>query len=313
MKKVLLVILILLIILFSCIYIFIPGQIRISAIALAPCIAKNVTGCLANNALVDQWWPEHEAKKNDTSFPYKKYDYSISEVFTDGAEIQLSRDRKNLNSKLTIIPYGKDSCAANWQTSYTSSLNPFKRLNEYLNAGNIKDDMQDLLNSLLNFAGNIKNVYGFPIERTTFTDTILFATRFSSTFYPSVETIYDHINQIKKRIKDAGATEKDFPMLNVNQLDSNKYEAMIAICINKEIPGDQSFFVSRMVPMKDRFLRTEVTGGEQNIQKAHKAIRDYMNDRFLSAPAIPFEILVTDRSKETDTSKWKTVIFHPSM
>jgi hypothetical protein len=68
-----------------------------------------------------------------------------------------------------------------------------------------------------------------------------------------------------------------------------------------------------MVPMKDRFLKTGVTGGPLTIKKAHEAIDEYMKDHILSQPAIPFEILVTDRSKETDTSKWKTTIFYPSM
>lgn len=313
MKKVLLVVVILLIIFFSCVYIFIPGQIRISAVAVAPCIEKNATACLANETFIDQWWPGHNPKKNDSSFRYKNYDYTITEAFTDGAEIQLTHDRKNLNTRLTIISYGKDSCAAQWQTLFTTSVNPFKRMSEYFDAVNIKNDLQNVLSSLLNFAGDTKNVYGFPIERTTFTDTILLATRFYSKTYPSVETIYDHINELRKKIKDAYAIEKDFPMLNVNQTDSNNYETMIAICVNKEIAGDQNFFVSRMVPMKDRFLKTEVTGGEQSIQHAHKAMQSYMNDRFLSAPAISFEILVTDRRKEPDTSKWKTVIFQPSM
>src|SRR5215469_6791108 len=309
MKRILLFVLILLIVFVSCVYIFTPGQMRISADATAPCISKNASRCLTDKVIIDQWWPEHNAKKNDSVFRYKNIDYTISEAFTDGAAIQLGKEGKSLSTKLTIIPYGKDSCAGHWETSFAASLNPFKRVSQYFNAVNIKANMQEILNSLLLFASDTKNVYGFPIERTTFTDTILFATRFSSKTYPSVETIYDHIDDIKKKIKDAGATEKDFPMLNVNQLDSNEYETMIAICVNKEIPGDHNFFVSRMVTMKDRFLKTEVTGGEQAIQKAHKAIRNYMEDRFLSPPAIPFEILVTDRSKEKDTSKWKTIIF----
>jgi hypothetical protein len=68
-----------------------------------------------------------------------------------------------------------------------------------------------------------------------------------------------------------------------------------------------------MVPMKDRFLKTEVVGGPFTIESAHTAIEKYMNDRFLSAPAIPFELLITDRRQEPDTTKWKTTIFHPSM
>jgi hypothetical protein len=118
---------------------------------------------------------------------------------------------------------------------------------------------------------------------------------------------------LRKKIKDAGAIEKDSPMFHVNLIDSTHYQTMIAICVDKEIHGDKDFFVSRMVPMKDRFLSTSVTGGDSTIRRAHEAIENYMDDHFLSAPAIPFEILITDRLAEKDTSKWKTKIFYPSM
>ena len=36
-----------------------------------------------------------------------------------------------------------------------------------------------------------------------------------------------------------------------------------------------------------------------------------MNDHSLSAPVIPFEYIITDRSKEPDTSKWITKICFP--
>src|SRR6266487_3596951 len=107
--------------------------------------------------------------------------------------------------------------------------------------------MHSVMVSLLNFASKTKNIYGFHIERTTFTDTILAATRFSTSTYPAIEIIYNAVNWLKKKIRDEGAIEK------------------------------------------------------------------YMDDHFLSAPAIPFEILITDRNKEADTSKWETKIFYPSM
>jgi hypothetical protein len=183
----------------------------------------------------------------------------------------------------------------------------------WLAAKNVEGNIQPVLDRLMNFASNTTNIYGYPIIRTTFTDTILAATKFSSNSYPPTDLIYNAIDQLKTRVKGEGAHEKDFPMLNVQQTDSNRFETMIAICVSKEIKNSGNIFVSRMVPMKDRFLRTEVTGGPGSIKNAHEAVRNYMEDRFLSAPAIPFEILVTDRRKEADTAKWKTIIFHPSM
>jgi hypothetical protein len=313
MKKILLIVLILFILFFSAVYIFIPGELRVSNVSSAACIPRNISDCLKNPAMMNRWWPEQSSKKTDSSFIYKHYAYKLTEPYTDGAAIQISKGDREFKTKIIAISLGRDSCAVKWESSFMSSLNPFKRVGEYFEAVNIKNNMQNVLNTMLTFAGKTQNIYGFPIERTTFTDTILFATRFFTGTYPSVETIYRHINELKNRIKAAGAIEKDFPMLNVNQKDSTGYETMIAICVNKQIQNDKNFFFSRMVPMKDRFLKTTATGGNLTIQQAHEAIQNYMRDRFLSQPAIPFEILVTDRNTETDTAKWKTIIFYPSM
>ena len=101
--------------------------------------------------------------------------------------------------------------------------------------------------------------------------------------------------------------------MDTRQIEHSNYETMVAISIDHVIPASNDFFISRMVPMKDRFLETEVTGGTGRIQQAHQAVSKYMIDHALSAPARPFEILVTDRRQEGDTSKWKTLIYYPSM
>ena len=60
-------------------------------------------------------------------------------------------------------------------------------------------------------------------------------------------------------------------------------------------------------------LITEVKGGSNKINNAYKQIRNYISDYNRIAPAIPFESLVTDRSKEPDSSKWVTRIYYPVM
>ena len=77
------------------------------------------------------------------------------------------------------------------------------------------------------------------------------------------------MDKLKEKIKRDGAEEKDFPMLNITQTDSSHFEVMIAICIDKLIRNEGDIFISRMVPMKDRFLKTEVTGGPYAIKNAN--------------------------------------------
>jgi hypothetical protein len=314
MKRILLLIFLVLLLCLVAVYAFIPANIKMSNEARTPTIPKNIAQCLQDAGAWRKWWPGPQTTSSGSSeFMFGSYNYKLVEPFTDGAEIVLNKAGTSFSSRIFIIPSGKDSSLVEWQTLLTAGYNPIQRVVHWFEGKDIRNTIQPVLNSLVNFAANTKNIYGFPIVRTTFTDTILAATKFSSGGYPTTEVIYNGIDRLKKKITDDGANEKDFPMLNVQQTDSNRFETTIAICVNKEIKNEGKIFVSRMVPMKDRFLRTEVTGGPASIKNAHEAVKNYMEDRFLSAPAIPFEILVTDRRNETDTSKWKTVIFHPSM
>ena len=40
---------------------------------------------------------------------------------------------------------------------------------------------------------------------------------------------------------------------------------------------------------------------------------DYFLDSKRASPAIPYELMVTDRSAETDTAKWVTRLYYPIM
>ena len=84
---------------------------------------------------------------------------------------------------------------------------------------------------------------------------------------------------------------------------------MVAIPVSKSIPTNNNFLFKRMVPGK--ILVTEVKGGTYTTGEALKQLEIYRSDNHLRSPAIPFESLVTDRSREPDTSKWVTKIYYP--
>jgi hypothetical protein len=113
---------------------------------------------------------------------------------------------------------------------------------------------------------------------------------------------------LKEYISINGAKETNSPMLNVIR-DSSNFITMIAIPLNKSIPENGKFIFKRMVP--GNILVTEVTGGNFTITEALQQMKIYINDNHLQSPAIPFESLVTDRSKEPDSSKWITRIYYP--
>jgi hypothetical protein len=55
----------------------------------------------------------------------------------------------------------------------------------------------------------------------------------------------------------------------------------------------------------------EVKGGMVTVAAAEKRMADYAFDHQKTAPAIPFQSLITDRMQEKDTGKWITRIYYP--
>jgi len=317
--KTILVVLVSLLILFIVLpFIFVPSEIFISNGKTILVNRDGFKNCLHDIKKWKQWWPGQEPGKiphspGDSLFTYDGLTCKISKLVADGVEIRVQQGNLELLSNVLVIPKARDSVLAQWNTTLQTGNNPYSRLKNYFTAREIQKNMRSVFDSLCRFAEKIENVYDFPIVRTTFADTILAMSILITTDYPTTEEIYTTIDGIKKYIADNDASEKDHPMLNTKRLDNQQYQTMIAICINKKIPDSKEYTLVRMVNMQDKFLTTEVTGGPHMIQNAHAAIEKYMTDYKLSPPGRPFEILVTDRRKETDTSKWKTQVFHPSM
>jgi hypothetical protein len=314
MKKILLAFLVLLILFAILVFFFIPANIIITESRDIQTTSGGFDSCLHKPGKWKQWWPDQSVTMQaDSSFSYKGFTFRLSAPYNDGGTIRIGSGTFSLETRIQSISNGRDSITVNWGVSLPTGNNPFTRFSRYLDAGKLRKSMQVVFDSLCHFAGNNVNTYGFPIERTTFTEVMLIASRFKSTHYPSTELLYNTITQLRQYASSQGATEKYYPMMNTRQVDSTNWETMVAISIDKNIPVSREFFIKQMVQMKDRFLATDVIGGRTTIEKAHMAVEKYMADHSLSGPAIPFEILITDRSKESDSSKWKTRIFYPSM
>jgi hypothetical protein len=86
---------------------------------------------------------------------------------------------------------------------------------------------------------------------------------------------------------------------------------MVAIPINKELPGSGNIFPRKLI--KGNYLMTEIQGGPYTIQNALHQLQVYAEDYRRTIIAIPFESLITNRITTPDTSQWKTKIFLPVM
>jgi hypothetical protein len=168
--------------------------------------------------------------------------------------------------------------------------------------------MTAIIMHLKTFLESSQNVYGMSIARQKVVDTLLISTKFISNTYPTTAEIYSAINDLKKYISKEGATETNPPMLNVSPEDTS-YRVMVAIPINKQIKETDNFTIKKMIPGK--ILMAEVKGGSFATREALKQMNLYLNDNYLSSPAMPFESLITERLQEPDTTKWITKIYYP--
>jgi hypothetical protein len=113
---------------------------------------------------------------------------------------------------------------------------------------------------------------------------------------------------LQQYISTQGAEATNHPMLFV-QPTSKGYEAQVAVPTNKLLPGTGDIDYRRMV--KGNILEAEVTGGQAKVEASLQQLGYFVVDQDLISPAIPFALLVTDRTKEPDSSKWVTRIYYP--
>jgi len=292
------------ILIIAAIYIAIPSTLTVSKVEKMNC------NTAAAGRVVNTKWQQLFRQHNDSNFINKGYTYIFSKKLKNAADIIVNYNDNLYATTLVLIPLSRDSCIVHWQTTVATGANPFGRISAYKRAIALKENMNESLNQLKLFLEKTSNVYGYNITPTTLTDTVLISTKRLSKTYPATTEVYNIVHELQGFIHANSAIETNYPMLNVTKTDSG-YITMVGIPINKELPASGDIYPKHLAPMKDKTLTADVTGGEATVKQAYQQIELYMQDHSLRSPVIPFELMITDRSKEKDTSKWKTKIYYP--
>ena len=306
MRKIIVFIIIVLLLAVGFIYFFIPSTIKLTAANNIKCTVNELNTCLRDQDKWREWFP---GKKEP--FVFNEFQYSEKEQKLNGADIDISNPQYIFHSSLIGLSLTPDSLLASWSTEIKNDLNPITRINHYMQASRLQKDMQIILDSLKSFASHAINVYGFNIRRTSFDDSLLLSKKQIYILKPDLEEQYRVINGLKEYITSKRATILDSPMVNMAP-EAKGYRMQIAIAIDHEIAENDEYKLIRMVHINGKYVTADVFGGPDKIQKAHEQIEAFMKDHFLTSPGIPFEIYITDRKKELDSSKWKTRIYYPS-
>ena len=312
MKKWLVALLGILILSIASMYLFIPGNLVVSNVR----IIKGTTGGVFKSLSNDLYWKNklevHPADSSDQSNnSCSDHVFTLTNKLYNVLEINAATANETYLTKLILLHLNPDSVAIKWQTSREAGINPIERFVRYQRARHLKSCMSAKLNDIQTFLAQTKNIYGFDIQRTTLTDTVLVSTKTTTGSYPSTEEIYRLIRKLKEYVKAQGAAETNYPMLNIISNKDSSYSVMVAIATNRGLEGNAEISFKRLARYQNKILTTDVKGGPASIRSGFKAIEDYMSDHHLTPPVIPFELLITDRSKESDTSRWITKIYYP--
>ena len=317
MKKIVFIVLLVLILVFlSLIYILIPEKISIVTYRSANCTLGGAERMILDINKWAAWWPEAmPGQVNSTNnslrvFIFGNREYKPGIISINTIEVNIVYDNMLTKTEMMILTLSKDSVLLEWRSKETiASKNPVERIKQYLRTGKLKNNLDSLLTILRSFLEKKENIYGMNINEVKVKDSVLITTRFITSSYPSTTEIYSAVNKLKKYIAEQNASSNNFPMMHVVQIDSFHYETMVAIPVNRSLQGTDNMMTKRMV--LGNILEAEIKGGETTVRSAMRQLENYKKDHRMESPAIPFALLVTDRSKEPDTTKWITKIYYP--
>ena len=307
MKKILLGILIVVVLVFAGSYFFIPEKLKISGATAYQGNGEGIFRFLNIDSNWKKWWPG-EISKN--VFSYSGYDYNIEMVRYLSFELNVAQNKDSYKSLLKVIKLKTDSVGIEIGTELNTGHDPISRIANYFKAKKIKNNFDDVLASLKEHTNNVKDIYQFDIRNEKVEMQYLLSTSKLFPHYPTTEDVYSLVNIVRAHISTTGGKEEFSPMLNIETSDSVNYFVRIGVPVNKKTPESKDISLKQMV--KDgNILVTEVKGDTKTINAAVKQVEQYIHDYQRSIIAIPFQSLVTDRSKEPDSTKWVTRIYYP--
>ncbi len=300
MKKLIITLLVLVLLFLCASWYFIPSTLIVSSSSQ---IAGNGRAAL-RKAVEDSAFRRQMVESGSNGI-----NTAVSKFMTHGFEITTQYKDKSYTGHLLIIALGVDSTSVSCDLTVNTGNNPFQKIAGYQTALALKKETDRIVHGLQNNFSVFENLYGFKLDEASTPDSFFITTKTVSPVYPSTNLVYTQIHKLENFCQQQAASITGSPMLNISKPDSTGYIVKTALPVNKRLPVNGDITPGKMVP--GRFIVTDVTGGPHSIQRTMQQVQNYFQDYGRTSMAIPFEYLITNREKETDTSKWVTRIYSP--
>ena len=290
-------------------YLFIPKVITLKSSIGIKATRSGINRMLLDKKNTAKWWPG--TISNDSCY-LNEFAYKINNGNITVLPVSIHGKNNEISTSLFLISINTDSTHLEWVGSMVTSYNPVKRFLTYKKAKKINSDLSTILEKMDKFYSQPENIYSFNINKAKVIDSFLIATSAVHKGYPGDSYIYKLVDKLRLYAIDNTAKESGFPMLNVSTTDSINFDVKVAIPIDKLLPSSGDILQKRMLG-RGNILVAEVRGGVEIINQAIEQMQKYVDDYQRKTPAIPFCSLITDRTKEPDSSKWVTKIYFPVM
>lgn len=259
-----------------------------------------------------RWWPGTlNRKETKICFFYDGFTFELKDKKLSSLVFRITRNGFEAEGLLNFFPIYPDSVAFGWQVQ-TRQVSPMRSISSFLSSRRLKRDLSFLLLKVESFFAHEENLYPFKVELTHVKDSTLIFTTGISKGYPVTSFIYGLIHHLAVYAESHGAHQTGYPMLNIQSTEGPYYLTKVALPVNQELPSSGDIQYKWMLG-NGYILKVDVHGGPHKIQQAFETLQQYISESQRLSPAISFQSLVTDRSREPDTSRWITSVYWPVM
>ncbi len=292
-------------------YIYIPTTLKISTFKVSNAYELSATRLIGDPEML----PKSMGANYDSSLhkiTVNGISFFIKPALSNIVEVDIEYKHIKTKSFITANAVTNQTTAINWFLEFKTTFNPIQRFNDYQEAIAIKNATTEILNHISAFIEEPKYIYGFDIKEVTLKDTILITSKFVSKVLPTNAQIYTQADALNKYLTSYHKIAINNPMVTILENPTNDYTVMVGISINGEIPQTDLYRIKRM-PVNGKMFVADVKGGTHAILNGYSALKTYLLDSKRPSPAVPFELLITDRRIVSDTAQWQTRIYYPVM
>lgn len=251
-----------------------------------------------------KWLPG--ANKTDSSFEWEGKKYTIEKLLLNGF-YAIDLNEKNI-IEFSFTPALKNQTQFNVIATEGTQGNFFSRIAKAISKP-VKKTAEGLLLKVTTFFSEPKNVYGIDIIKGRVENFNWISTMKNFDYFPSTPEVYTVIDTLEKFLATKQVAILGQPILHIRTLDEKTYQMMTAVPVEKPIEPTDLFKNKSMT--QGFLMKANVTGGWSKVTLAEKELENYLRDNHKQSPAIPYQQLITDRRKQTDSTQWVTQINYP--